>query len=287
MKPILSIIIGIFLMLFIKSAVAQQVQPDERGYIVAVGDTIGDLQLRMLDGTEKKLSDFHASVVVLNFFASWCAVCRQEIPHIEREIWQPLRGQGLVVLGIDYMEKPDTAKKFIEQMKTTYPVVLDENGDIFNRFARGGVTRNIVLDHNRSIIFLTRLFDPKEFEAMKEKIRTTLNIISGVDSTKKELIMEQIYLKDLTGSGKKVLLHYQGKHPIHLEGRINRKRWWGKLEIGVSLFEDDIISHEYDKETRTLRIGYRHYDGVRIAILPMTVFKVPSTIEQVVIFDVE
>ncbi len=287
MRPVIRIIIALLLVLEIRSSHAQQVQPDERGYIVKVGDQIEDLQFQMLDGSKKQLSDFQASVVVLNFFASWCAVCRKEIPHVEKEVWQPFRGEGIVVLGVDYKEKADTVRRFVEQMGITYPVVLDENGEIFNRFARGGVTRNVVLDQDRTIIFLTRLFDQNEFDAMKQKIKATLDLRRSAKINEEEFSMEKIYLKDLAGTDKKVLLQYHGKHPVHLEGRINRKRWWGNLEIGVSLFEEDIVSHEYDKKTRTLRIGYRHFDGVRIAILPMTTFKVPRSIEQVVVYDVE
>lgn len=287
MRQALLVIIGLVMMLEIRTSMAQQIQPDERGYIVKVGDQIEDLRLRMLDGSERKLSDFRASVIVLNFFASWCTVCRQEIPHIEKELWQPFQDKGLMILGVDYKERPDSVQHFVEQMGISYPVVLDEHGEIFNRFARGGVTRNVVLDKDRTIIFLTRLFDQNEFEAMKQKVRNTLNFPDESNSIKEEPAMEKIYLKDLAGTNKKVLLQYQGKHPIHLEGRIIRKRWWGNLEIGVSLFEEDIVSRQYDKKTRTLRLGYRHYEGIRIAILPMTVLKVPNTIEQVVVYDVE
>jgi len=99
--------------------------------------------------------------------------------------------------------------------------------------------------------------------------------------------METIYLKDMAETGKKITLEYQGKHKVHLEGRIKAKRWWGKLEIQVSLFEEDIVDTDYNKDTKTLRIGYRHYDGIRIAILPMTSLKVPRAVENIVIYDVK
>jgi len=281
--------ISMLLILWIVNCVGQEPQPDERGYIVKVGDKVDDFKVILLDGTSKKLSEFNSPVIVLNFFASWCVVCCKEIPHIEKEVWQPLKDNGLTVLGVDYKEKPDTIQKFLDEMKITYPVALDENGENFNRFARGGVTRNIVLDQNLRIIYLTRLFDLNEFEGMKKIIRQRLNL--KPDSMESEKIeekeMEQIFLKDIAKTGKKVSLQYQGKHKVHLEGSIKKKKWWGKLEIEVSLFEEDIVSSNYDKTTKTLRIGYKHYDGIRIAILPMTPFKVPKDIKQVVIYDVK
>jgi peroxiredoxin len=271
------------------NCVAQEPKPDERGYIVKVGDKVADFKVTLLDGTSKNLSEFKAPVMVLNFFASWCEVCRKEIPHLEKEVWQAMRDHGLIVLGIDYKEKPDTVGMFVKEMNISYPVGLDEKGEIFARFARGGVTRNIVLDQNLNIIYLTRLFDLNEFEGMKNIIRQILGLKqdSSATSLTKEKTMEKIYLKDLADTGKKVALQYDGKYKVHLEGRILRKRWWGKMEIGISLFKDDIVSSKYDKKTKTLRIGYRHYDGVRIAILPMTTFKVPNDIEQVEIYDVK
>ncbi len=278
----------ILIALWNANCIGQENQPDERGYIVKTGDHIDDFKVTLLDGTSKKISELKAPVIILNFFASWCKVCRKEIPHIEKEVWQSLRDQGLIVLGVDYKEKPDTVRNFVKEMNISYPVVLDENGEIFNRFARGGVTRNIVLDQNLKIIYLTRLFNMNEFEDMKSTIQQTLGLeIDSINTSLKEQNTEYPFLKDLAETGKKVTLQYQGKHKIYLEGRIMKKRWWGKLDIGVSLFEEDIVSSNYDKKTRTLRIGYRHYDGVRIAILPMTLFKVPKDIEQVFVYDVE
>lgn len=281
--------IVVLLTLWNFNCVAQDPHPDERGYIVKVGDKVADFKVTLLDGTSKKLSEFKAPAIVLNFFASWCVVCRKEIPLMEKEVWQPMKDHGLVVLGVDYKEKSDTVKMFIKEMNISYPVALDEQGEIFDRFARGGVTRNIVLDRNLNIIYLTRLFDLNEFEGMKNIIRQTpgLKQDSSVTSLDKEKTMEKIFLKDMAETGKQVALQYQGKYQVHLEGRIIKKRWWGKMDIGVSLFKDDIVSSQYDKKTKTLRIEYRHYDGVRIAILPMTTFKVPNDIEQVEIYDVK
>lgn len=260
----------------------QEVQPDSRGYIVKVGDRVDDFAVTLLDGRTQRLSEFQASVLVLNFFASWCSVCRKEIPHIEREIWQPLRARGVMVLGVDYREAPDTVRQMVQEMPISYPVALDRDGKIFDRFARGGVTRNVVLDRNLKIICLTRLFDRGEFDRMKQIIQRQLSRPSDSLDTHsqpgQEIVLENAAL------GKRVVLKYHGQHQIHLEGRMQPARW-RKLQVGVSLFQEDIVSHQYDKNSRTLTIVYRHYDGLRIAVLPMTVFKVPRDIEQILIVD--
>ena len=75
---------------------------------------------------------------------------------------------------MNYKEKLQIAKKAVKEMGMTYPVALDSDGKIFNIFARGGVTRNIILDSNLNIIFLTRLFDREEFGQMKSVIKNQL-----------------------------------------------------------------------------------------------------------------
>ncbi len=271
---------------FNQSSAAQEPRPDDRGYIVSVGDTVDDFQIRLLDGHCQMLADLKAKVIVLNFFASWCVVCQKEIPHIEQEIWQPLKDDGLIVLGVNYKEEESTVEKFIDKMNMTYPIVLDKNGKIFNKFARGGVTRNIVLDKNLNIIFLTRLFDPEEFQQMKNVIIQHLDSTKVSDKTERGKQMKKTILKDFANTDNKIELIYKGKHQIHLEGKIlsaDKKN----LEIGITLFEEDIVSHKYEKKTRTFHIKYRHYEGPRIAILPMTKFTVAKDVQQIIVSDVE
>ncbi|HDP98974.1 MAG TPA: TlpA family protein disulfide reductase [bacterium] len=262
-----------------------QVEPDDRGYIVAVGDRVDDFEIRLLDGRVKKLSEFNAPVLMLNFFASWCVVCRKEIPHIENEVWQPLKDSGVMVIGVNYKETADIAATAQEQLSMTYPVALDEDGKIFEKFARGGVTRNIILDRDLKIIFLTRLFDPDEFAQMKRVIKKQL-AQSDQNVESKGMEMEKKYLKDVADSQKKITLEYQGSHKVHLEGKIISAAA-NELEIGVTMFEEDIVSRDYDAASKTFRIGYRHFTGVRIAILPLTKLRIPSATETVLVFDVD
>ncbi len=61
---------------------------DDRKYLVKVGDTAPDFAMALPDGTTVKLSDLRGKVVMLQFTASWCGVCRKEMPFIESDIWQ-------------------------------------------------------------------------------------------------------------------------------------------------------------------------------------------------------
>jgi peroxiredoxin len=142
------------------------------GYIVKVGDKASDFTIREAGGKSYKLSDLKGKVVMLQFTASWCSVCRTEMPFIEKEIWLEKKSEGLVVIGIDRDEPVDKVLRFKNDISVTYPLALDPGADIFGLFAEkeAGVTRNVIIDRSGKIIFLTRLYDRDEFDRMKRVI---------------------------------------------------------------------------------------------------------------------
>ena len=142
------------------------------GYIVKVGQVAPDFTINEAGGRSYKLSDLRGKIVMLQFTASWCSVCRQEMPFIEKEIWQAKKSDGLVVIGIDRDEPLEKVIKFRKDIGITYPLALDPGADIFGLYAlkEAGVTRNVIVDRNGKIVFLTRLFDRAEFDSMKEVI---------------------------------------------------------------------------------------------------------------------
>ncbi len=82
------------------TAFSQEQKVYENGYIVRLGDTAPDFTIKEAGGKTYKLSDLRGKVVMLQFTASWCSVCRKEMPFIESEIWLPGKEKGLVVIGI-------------------------------------------------------------------------------------------------------------------------------------------------------------------------------------------
>jgi len=170
-------IILVAIALFFNSLVfGQEKTVYENGYLVKVGDIAPDFTINEAGGKSYKLSDLKGKIVMLQFTASWCSVCRTEMPFIEKEIWQEKKSSGLVVLGIDRDEPLDKVLKFKKDIAVTYPLVLDPGADIFALYAQkeAGVTRNVIIDRTGKIIFLTRLFEKEEFEQMKKVIFTAL-----------------------------------------------------------------------------------------------------------------
>lgn len=155
-----------------------EVVADERGYIVKVGDMVPNIDINLLDGTSFNISELKGKVVMLQFTASWCGVCRKEMPFIERDIWNVYKDNpDFALYGIDLKESKEETEAFAAAIPVTYPLTLDLEGKSFYSFCGegAGVTRNIILDREGKIIMLTRLFDEAEFAQMVEVIDNELN----------------------------------------------------------------------------------------------------------------
>ena len=94
------------------------------------------------------------------------------MPHLEKRVWQAFKNQDVLLIGIDIKDKREKADAFIKKMEVTYPIAYDPDANIFSQFTLegAGVTRNIVIDQEGKISFLTRLYDEEEFAQMIEHI---------------------------------------------------------------------------------------------------------------------
>ena len=147
-------------------------QSENRGFIVNVGDTVPDFTLTDLNGRIHSNETLLGKTYVLQFTASWCSVCRAEMPHLETEVWQEFQDRDFMLLGVDLDEPQDKVAKFTQQMGVSYPMCPDSEGTVFYNIAapKSGVTRNVVVDQEGRIAMLTRLFDKEEFARMVEVI---------------------------------------------------------------------------------------------------------------------
>lgn len=151
---------------------------DERGYIVKVGDIAPDFEMTLSSGEVIQLSSLRGKVVMLQFTASWCGVCRKEMPYIEKDIWNKHKNNPAFALyGIDREEPVEKVKELIEKTGVTYPIGLDPDAGIFTLYAeeKAGITRNVIIDRDGKIVMLTRLFEMEEFGEMVDVIDTLLD----------------------------------------------------------------------------------------------------------------
>ena len=149
----------------------------EHEYLVRVGDLAPDFTLQYTDGTKFSLSQHRGKVIMLQFTASWCGICRNEMPHIEKQIWQRHKdNEEFILVGVDREEPKEVVEEYTTKIGTTYPMLLDDKGDVFASYAlrKSGITRNVLIDRDGRIVKLTRRFVESEFNDLVATIDSLL-----------------------------------------------------------------------------------------------------------------
>lgn len=101
-----------------------------------------------LDGTAFKLSDLKGKVVVVNFWASWCAPCRGEAPSLE-QVHTENKGKGVEFIGVNFKDSKANAQAFERKFKVTYPSLFDADGQVtlaFREVPPSAIPSTLVLD---------------------------------------------------------------------------------------------------------------------------------------------
>lgn len=109
------------------------------------GKTAAEFELHTLDGGTFRLSDaVGKEVIVLNFFATWCAPCVAEMPELER-LADEMRGRPFRLLAIDSEEKPDVVRAFLGEHGLGLPVALDESGSVGSTYGVDSLPTTVVI----------------------------------------------------------------------------------------------------------------------------------------------
>jgi peroxiredoxin len=104
-----------------------------------------------LKGNPISLSAFTGNVVLLNFFATWCSPCREEMPSLE-QLFHSYQSRGLIILGLSSdTQGKDVVAPFIEKYGLTFPVLLDPQSQVFNQYRVRGIPTTYLLDRQGRI----------------------------------------------------------------------------------------------------------------------------------------
>ena len=102
--------------------------------------------LELLDGKgELSLASLRGKTVVLNFWASWCGPCRDEMPVLEQG-WQRWQGKNVAFVGVDAKDVRSDARSFLARYGVTYPNVYDGKGSLIGRYGVGGYPETYFID---------------------------------------------------------------------------------------------------------------------------------------------
>jgi peroxiredoxin len=136
-----------------------------------------DFSLRDIDGATHRLADYRGQVVIVNFWATWCPPCREEMPSMQRA-WERLKDQGIVILAIDVGEDEDTIFTFTADYPVEFPLLMDIDSSVIQSWPVRGLPTTFIIDPQGRMVYRaigTRDWeDPALLEALR-KLREPRN----------------------------------------------------------------------------------------------------------------
>ena len=131
----------------------------------AVGYLAPDFSLRNLKGNYESLDSFRGQVVVLNFWATWCAPCRVEMPSFEK-LYRRYRSEGVAVLAVTLDKNAGPKiKSFVDEYELSFPILLDEKGEVERLYPSMTIPFTYVIDREGRVV--ARVDGAKNWESNK------------------------------------------------------------------------------------------------------------------------
>jgi cytochrome c biogenesis protein CcdA/peroxiredoxin len=125
--------------------------PSESSDTAETGITLGkqapDFATTAPDGAALRLSDFRGQVVLLNFWATWCGPCRNEMPEFQA-VYEQLQTEGFTVLAVNMLEKPEAVQAFMDELGLSFPIALDPAAEINDQYQIRQYPTSFLIDQN-------------------------------------------------------------------------------------------------------------------------------------------
>lgn len=126
------------------------------------------------DGNRISLADLRGKVVLVNFWATWCAPCRAEMPRLEKDVWQKYKSENFAMVGIAREQATAEISRFRAEHGYTYPMAADPRREVYRLFAEAGIPRNYVVGGDGTILFQSAGYVQEEFDRMIQVIEREL-----------------------------------------------------------------------------------------------------------------
>ncbi len=132
-----------------------------------------DFTLKSNSGKNIKLSELRGQVVIVNFWASWCSPCLQEMPLLEQlyKKYQPL---GFTLLGVDVEEDSSAAIKWLKEVKVSFPILFDNENIVTERYHVSAMPTTVIIDRDGNIRYIHLGYTPGIEKTYQQQVRALL-----------------------------------------------------------------------------------------------------------------
>lgn len=142
------LLIPLLLSLFVFTSCQNQKSGDNND---RVSNAAHGFKLTDLNGDKKiSLSDFEGKPVIINFWATWCSPCREEMPFLQKA-WMDYKEDGLVFIGINVMDDPDNASEFLDSLNIDYLNLTDKSGSVSGKYGVVALPATFFIDKKGNI----------------------------------------------------------------------------------------------------------------------------------------
>ena len=145
-----------------------------------IGQEAPDFSITTVAGETFTLSEHRGHVVLLNFWATWCPPCIEEMPHLQSEVVERFADAPFTFLAIAREEDDAKITKFAEKRNLDLPMAGDVDRSVYALYAEHTIPRNVVVGSDGTILFQSFGFERPEFDRMIEVIATALEELGEV-----------------------------------------------------------------------------------------------------------